>query len=175
MIKKIIFIREKCWLESQMESQVRSPSLTEVSYLRLRWCPSSSGSYTPGSPQSTFPRLARSEERNKYHPGTTMVRTWRQANTSYDWDVLHLIVDFNWLYVLPFLNGLSQVHHAERHLHLTDLPTTTIIRFPARLTILPGHAWKICRSQKWQKPASCQRFRYMEAAILIFHILISRN
>ena len=157
-----------------MESQVRSPSQTaEVSYLRLRWCPSSWGSYTPGSPLSTSPRLARSEERNRYHPGTTIVSTWRQANIKYDWDVLHLIVDFNWLYVLPFLNGLSQVHHAERHLHLTDLPTRPDHHQlprpgPGRLTILPDHAWKICRSQKWQKPASCQRFRYMEAGIFIF-------
>ena len=143
------------------------------SYLRLRWCPSSSGSYTPGSPQSTFPRLARSEERNKYHPGTTIVlMLMLMLNTTEKFSSLHLIVDFDWLYVLPFLNGLSQVHHAERDLHLTDLPSRRWWDFKwagqlSWLTILPDHAWKICRSQKWQKPASCQRFRYMEAGIFI--------
>ena len=102
------------------------------SYLRLRWCPSSWGSYTPGSPQSTSQRLARSEERNKYHPGTAIVNTAvRNIIKSLGWAV-HLIVNFNWLYVLPFLNGLGQVHHAERDLHLTDLTPRGSI--PLKLT-----------------------------------------
>ena len=38
---------------------------------------------------------------------------------------------------------------------------------PRQLGILPGHVWKICRSRKWQTPTFCQRFRYMEAAIIL--------
>ena len=33
----------------------------------------------------------------------------------------NLVVNFDRLNVFPLLNGLGQVHHAQRHLHLADL------------------------------------------------------
>ena len=86
MVKRYYFhLREMLTEESpshrwKVRSGHRVWRRSPPSYLRLRWCPSSWGSYTPGSPQSTFQRLARSEERNKYHPGTTMQRTRVRKN-----------------------------------------------------------------------------------------------
>ena len=39
----------------------------------------------------------------------------------------HLIVNFDRLDVLPLLNGLGQVHHAQWYLHLTDLKCNTVV------------------------------------------------
>ena len=150
-----------------IEGQVRSQRLTEVSYLRLRWCPSSSGSYTRGSPQSTFPRLAHSEERNKYHPGTKIV--------------LMLILDKSHIFstwsstLIDCMSFHSSMVWARSTMQRGTFTSPIYQRDNHQIsmrwvTILPDHAWKICRSQKWQKPESCQRFRYMEAEILLFHI-----
>ena len=165
-------LREILTVESHIvrSGQVRSLSLTEVAYLRLRWCPSSSGSYTPGCPQSTCPRLARSEERNKYHPGTAILMTGvRQTST-------RTVMISTWSSTLIDCMSFHSSMVWARSTMQRGTFTSPIYPEPdepqrselARPTILPGHAWKICRSQKWQKPTSCQRFRYMEAVIFIF-------
>ena len=75
----------------------------------------------------------------------------------------YLVIHFDGLDVFPLLDGLCEVHHAQRHLHLPDLQQEVGHGNLGVWGDIPGHAWRICHSQKLQILMFCQRSHCREA------------
>ena len=93
--------------------------------------------------------------------------------TLYTSTLSHLIVHFDWLDVLPLLDGLGQVDHAQGHLHLSDLVVlgkSVIVKYGEDQRLVESLAiWKLERVCYYHRARCLWQTTYLPVWRKMFH------